>query len=66
MPLKFPSKGCLAGKILTDEYLTDFERTEIEDFENVWFVSKKKYQPTKREQLINHGFDDEEGYYRIH
>lgn len=27
--------------------------------------SKNKYQPTKLERLVNNGFDDSEGYYRL-
>jgi hypothetical protein len=64
--LKFPMKGNMACKMLTDEFLTDYERTEIEDFEDVWFVARtsKKHKPTKLERLVNNGFDDQEGYYR--
>jgi len=41
--------------------------TEIDEFEQVFFVSDNltKYQPTKLERLVNNGYDDDEGYYRI-
>jgi dual specificity tyrosine-phosphorylation-regulated kinase 2/3/4 len=47
--------------------LTPYERTEVEEFEEVWYLAtkEKKYQASKLERLINNGFDDEEGYYRL-
>lgn len=48
-------------------YLTDFEKTEILEFEDIFYLSPttSKYQPTKSERLINNGFDDNDGYYRL-
>jgi dual specificity tyrosine-phosphorylation-regulated kinase 2/3/4 len=49
------------------KYLTDFEMTEIDEFEQVYFLcdNDSKIKPSKLERLVNNGFDDEEGYYRI-
>jgi hypothetical protein len=59
--------GTQAKQLAADELLTAFERTEIEEYEEVWFLApkEKKYQPTKLERLVNNGFDDNEGYYRF-
>jgi dual specificity tyrosine-phosphorylation-regulated kinase 2/3/4 len=53
--------------LVPDDCLTQFEKTEIEEFEEVWFVAPAsvKYLPTKLERLVNNGFDDQEGYYRF-
>ena len=65
--IKFPLKGAECKEKVSDELLTQFERTEIEEFEEVWFLASQenKYQPTKLERLVNNGFDDQEGYYRL-
>ena len=66
--LDFPMK---LADIKKDEvsgtYLTNFEKTEVEEYEKVYYLcdNKQKIQPTKLERLVNNGFDDEEGYYRI-
>lgn len=54
-------------KIVADRYLTDFERTEIDEYDKIYYMceNKEKIKPTKLERLVNNGFDDEEGYYRI-
>ena len=54
-------------KIIADKYLTDFEKTEIDEYENIYYMceNKEKIKPTKLERLVNNGYDDEEGYYRI-
>lgn len=48
-------------------YLTDFEKSEVEEYEKIYYLcdNKNKFQPTKLERLVNNGFDDEEGYYRV-
>lgn len=65
---RYPLKGsdCQIDTSL-DDFLTSFEKTEIEEFEEVWFMApmKNKYQATKLERLVNNGFDDAEGYYRL-
>jgi len=47
--------------------LTDFEKTEIEEYDHVYYLSENdtKIKPTKLERLVNNGFDDDEGYYRV-
>lgn len=59
--------GHQARKTVSDEYLTAFERNEVEEFDEVWFMAPtvNKYQATKLERLVNNGFDDQEGYYRF-
>lgn len=54
-------------KLVSDEFLSVFERTEVQEFEEVWFLApvSLKYQPTKLERLVNNGFDDQEGYYKF-
>jgi len=49
-----------------DEYLTSFERSEVDEFDECWYLAPTscKYQATKLERLVNNGFDDSEGYYR--
>lgn len=32
-------KGSHARKIVSDDFLTAFERTEIEEFEEIWFMA---------------------------
>lgn len=48
-------------------YLSVHEQNEVAEYEEVWYLAKneQKYQPTKLERLVNNGFDDNEGYYRI-
>jgi hypothetical protein len=52
---------------IASKYLTDFERTEIDEYEQIYYLADNpsKIKPTKLERLVNNGFDDEEGYYRI-
>ena len=49
------------------EFLSIHELTEVQEYDEVYYLAKadKKYQPTKKERLVNNGFDDAEGYYRI-
>lgn len=63
----FPCKGSEVKTLFPEELLTPYERNEVEEFEEVWYLAskEKKYQPTKLERLVNNGFDDEEGYYRL-
>ena len=44
-----------------------FEKTEIDEFDKIYYLADKdkKYKPTKLERLVNNGFDDNDGYYRI-
>lgn len=52
---------------IASKYLTDFERTEVDEYENIFYLAENsaKIKPTKLERLVNNGFDDEEGYYRV-
>jgi len=47
--------------------LSNFEKTEIDEFDKIYYLADKdkKYKPTKLERLVNNGFDDNDGYYRI-
>lgn len=56
----FPCKGNEAKTLFPEDFLTSFERTEVEEFEEVWYLAskEKKYAPTKLERLVNNGFDD--------
>jgi dual specificity tyrosine-phosphorylation-regulated kinase 2/3/4 len=45
--------------------LSSHEQTEITEYEDIFYLASNKYQPTKLERLVNNGFDDQEGYYRI-
>ncbi len=49
------------------QYLTDFEQTEILEYEEVFYLTgnDNKYNASKAERLINNGFDDNDGYYRL-
>jgi len=46
--------------LFPEDVLTSFERTEVEEFEEVWYLAskEKKYIPSKLERLVNNGFDD--------
>ena len=50
-----------------DEYLTEYEVNEVNEFEQIYFLSNNnhKVKPTKSERLVNNGFDDADGYYKI-
>lgn len=56
----FPCKGSDVKSLFPEDILTSFERTEVEEFEEVWYLAskEKKYIPTKLERLVNNGFDD--------
>lgn len=55
------------NKQICDNFLTTFEQTEIDEYEQLFYLctNDEKIKPTKLERLVNNGFDDEEGYYRI-
>ena len=58
--IKYPIKGSMARKMIADEYLSACERTEVDEYDEIWFMASacNKYQPTKLERLVNNGFDD--------
>ena len=41
--------------------------TEIQEFEEVWYLASDEFKihPTKAERIVNNGYDDSDGYYRI-
>ena len=49
------------------KFLSIHEQTEVAEYEEIFYLAKQdqKYAPTKLERLVNNGFDDSEGYYRI-
>lgn len=55
------------SKLIADKFLTDYEKTEIDEHEKIYFLCENtvKLKPSKSERLVNNGFDDEEGYYKI-
>ena len=66
--IKFPIAGKdIPGMSRAKEYLSMHEKGEVTEFEEVYYLAKQdqKYAPTKLERLVNNGFDDSEGYYRI-
>ena len=69
MNIDFPiephdAKGTRA---IADKYLTAAEITEVEDYEQLYYLCEndQKIKPSNMERLVNNGYDDEEGYYRI-
>lgn len=66
--IEFPIDSTMAKRDkIAHKYLTDFERTEVDEYEQIYYLAgnPNKIKPTKLERLVNNGFDDEEGYYRI-
>ena len=65
--VSYPMSGSVARKMYSNERLSMFEVTEVEEYEEVFYLARndQKYKPTKLERLVNNGFDDQEGYYRI-
>lgn len=49
------------------QFLTELEKTEVAEFEEVWYLAadEHKIHPTKAERIVNNGYDDADGYYRI-
>jgi hypothetical protein len=47
--------------------LTEFELTEIDEYEWLYYLCENEYKikATKLERLVNNGFDDKQGYYRV-
>lgn len=56
-----------ASKLISDKYLTHAEMGEVEDYEQLYYLCENEYKikPSNMERLVNNGYDDEEGYYRI-
>ena len=67
-PIQFPISGKLLKTMSkAKNYLSLHEQTEVAEYEEIFYLAKQeqKYAPTKLERLVNNGFDDSEGYYRI-
>lgn len=49
------------------KFLTDAEQEEITEFDEVYYIAADEYKihATKTERLVNNGYDDADGYYRI-
>ena len=49
------------------QFLTESETQEIAEFEEVFYLAadEHKIHPTKAERIVNNGYDDADGYYRI-
>ena len=66
--IKFPISAERASKKdIQSKYLNHHEQQEIHEFQTIYYLceNSKKQNPTKKEMLINNGYDDDEGYYRI-
>jgi hypothetical protein len=66
--LEFPMDNNIAKQAhIATKFLSDFEKTEVDDYDNIFFLCSNdvKIKPTKLERLVNNGFDDDEGYYRV-
>jgi dual specificity tyrosine-phosphorylation-regulated kinase 2/3/4 len=52
---------------LSEKYLTDYEKNEVEEYSEIYYLCENEFKlkPTKLERLVNNGFDDDEGYYKI-
>ena len=63
---EFPMDPATAKK-MGPKFFTDYEATEVDEFEAIYFLceNKDKIKPSKSERLVNNGFDDEEGYYKV-
>jgi dual specificity tyrosine-phosphorylation-regulated kinase 2/3/4 len=64
--IKYPLTPALAVKNHS-KYLTELEQQEISEFEEVFYLATDecKIHPTKAERIVNNGYDDQDGYYRI-
>ena len=65
--IELPATSSDALKKYKDDYLSEFEETEIDKKKKVFYIAKNenKVKPTKSERLVNNGFDDSDGYYKI-
>ena len=67
--IEYPSEPTIVKKnaAAAAKFLTTFEQNEIEEYETLYFLAEndQKFKPSNAERLINNGFDDDEGYYRI-
>jgi dual specificity tyrosine-phosphorylation-regulated kinase 2/3/4 len=47
--------------------LTELEEVEILEFDEIFYLAadENKIHPTKAERIMNNGYDDSDGYYRV-
>jgi dual specificity tyrosine-phosphorylation-regulated kinase 2/3/4 len=62
-----PSQTPLATMKLHYTGLSDFERAEIVDYSEIWYIGERsrKKAATRDEYANNHGYDDERGDYHL-
>lgn len=68
MKIEFPITPQQAkAENISEKYLTDFEKTEIEEYDQIYYLCENEFKikASNMQRLVNNGFDDEEGYYRI-
>ena len=65
--IELPSSSAEVIIKYREDYLTEFELTEVIEFEQIYYLASNahKTKPTKAERLVNNGFDDADGYYKI-
>jgi hypothetical protein len=64
--IKYPLSPKQAVKTY-GQFLTESEMTEIQEFEEIYYLASDEFKihPTKAERIVNNGYDDSDGYYRI-
>ena len=66
--INYPIKGTeVKSHPQAKEMLSIHENTEVAEYDLIYYLAPpdKKCKPTKLERLVNNGFDDQEGYYRL-
>ncbi|GAW02243.1 cmgc dyrk dyrk2 protein kinase [Lentinula edodes] len=67
IPPTSPKTPPAALKSSQDQYLCDFERTEIQDYPNVYYIGarSKKHDASLDHTTNNYGYDDDRGDYLV-
>jgi hypothetical protein len=68
MKIEFPITPSMAkADHIADKYLTTFEKQEVEEYDQIYYLCENEFKikASNMQRLVNNGFDDEEGYYRI-
>ena len=65
--IKYPLSSQQAVKLYSGHFLTELEQQEVGEFEEVYYLAadEHKIHATKAERIVNNGYDDADGYYRI-
>ena len=66
--IQYPMRGSdVKSHPVAKDYLSIHEVTEVSEYDEIFYLAPpdKKYKPTKLERLVNNGFDDSDGYYRL-